>query len=120
MKLIFMAFLAMSFTMAQGQVTVGDSPKIYIADPERADPEKDCGHAIRSGDLRFVGVAGFALSVPGVDDYHPRFWKTNGVKVIAGTGDVGNRRFNEQAITYAARYNATLLKYLSTKRVPKP
>jgi hypothetical protein len=66
--------------------------------------------------LRFVGVAGYALDVPGVADYQTRYWKTNGVKVIAKTSDVGDFAFNEAARKYAQRYNAQLLKYLSTQR----
>jgi hypothetical protein len=61
-------------------------------------------------------VAGYALNVPGVEDYQTRYWRTNGVKVIARTSDVGDRAFNEAARKYARRYNAQLLKYLSTHR----
>jgi hypothetical protein len=56
------------------------------------------------------------LDIPGVADYQTRYWKTNGIKVIAGTSDVGHRDFNEAARTYASRYNAALLKYLATHR----
>jgi len=58
----------------------------------------------------------YALDVPGVADYQARYWKTNGVKIIARTSDVGDRAFNEAARKYARRYNAELLKYLSTQR----
>jgi hypothetical protein len=61
-------------------------------------------------------VAGYALDVPGVADYQTRYLRTNGVKVIAGTSDVGDLAFNEAARKYARRYNAQLLEYLSTHR----
>jgi hypothetical protein len=111
--------LCISSTVAQlsnAQRTVTSSPAFMLAHPERANPEKDCQFAIARHDFRFVGVAGFALDVPGVPDYHARYWETNGVKVIGGTGDVGHRNFNEAARAYASRYNAALLKYLATHR----
>lgn len=111
--------LCISAIVAQlgiAQRTVTSSPAFTLADPERANPEKDCQRAIARHDFRFVGVAGFALDVPGVADYQTRYWRTNGVKVIARTRDVGHRDFNEAARAYANRYNAALLKYLATHR----
>jgi len=111
--------LCISWTVAQlsnAQRTVTSSPAFTLADPERANPEKDFRRAIARHDFRFVGVAGFALDVPGVPDYQTRSWKTNGVKVIAGTSDVGHRDFNAAARVYATRHNAALLKYLATHR----
>ena len=100
--------------VVHAQHTVTDSPRISLPHPDRANAEQDCKRAIAHRDLRFVGVAGYALDVPGVPNYHERYWKTNGVKVIEGTSDVGNRPFNDAARTYARRYNEELLKYLST------
>jgi hypothetical protein len=111
--------LCISSTLARpsdAQRTVTSSPSFTLAHPERTNPEKDCQFAIARHDFRFVGVAGFALDVPGVQDYQARYWKTNGVKVIGGTGDVGHRNFNKAARAYASRYNAALLKYLATHR----
>jgi hypothetical protein len=111
--------LCISWTVGQlsdAQRTVTSSPAFRLAHPERANPEKDCQRAIARNDFRFVGVAGFVLDVPGVPDYQARYWKTNGVKVIAGTSDVGHRDFNEVARAYANRYNAALLKYLAIHR----
>ena len=87
-----------------------------VAHPETANSEEDCRRAIAHHDLRFVGVAGAALDVPGVADYQTRYWNTPGVKVIARTSDVGDLAFNEAARKYARRYNAQLLKYLSMHR----
>jgi len=112
-------FVCISWVAAQSvhaQRTVTESPRITVPHPETANPEQDCTHAIARHDLRFVGVAGYALDVPGVADYQARYWKTNGVKIIARTSDVGDRAFNEAARKYARRYNAQLLKYLSTHR----
>jgi hypothetical protein len=112
-------FVCITWVAAQcihAQRTVTESPRITVPHPETANPEQDCTHAIVRHDLRFVGVAGYALYVPGVADYQARYWKTNGVKIIARTSDLGNRAFNEAARKYARRYNAQLLKYLSTHR----
>jgi hypothetical protein len=115
-KLLLLICVMMCFEKAQSQISVSDSPKIHIAHPEKANPEKDCERALREGDARFVGVAGIALNVPGVPEYYPRYWKKNGVKVIAETSDVGNRPFNRAAQAYAERYNAALLKHLVKER----
>jgi hypothetical protein len=98
------------------QRTITDSPVVTVRHPAAANPEEDCKRAIGRHDLRFVGVAGYALDVPGVADYQTRYWKSNGVKVIARTSDVGDLAFNEAARKYARRYNAQLLKYLSVRR----
>jgi hypothetical protein len=111
--------LCAGWTLAQpsdAQRTVTGSPSFTLAHPERANPEKDCQRAIARHDLRFVGVAGYALDVPGVADYQTRYWKSNGVKVITGTSDIGEREFNDAARAYASRYNAALLKYLAPHR----
>ena len=112
-------FVCLSCIAAQSvnaQRTITDSPVITVPHPETADPEEDCRRAIARHDLRFVGVAGYALDVPGVADYQTRYWKTPGVKVIARTSDVGDLAFNEAARKYARRYNVQLLKHLSTHR----
>ena len=101
---------------ACAQRTVSDSPRITVSHPDTANAEQDCIRATSRHDLRFVGVAGFALDVPGVPDYEVRYWKTNGVKVITGTSDAGGHAFNKAARDYARRYNAQLLKYLSTHK----
>ena len=87
-----------------------------LAERYRIERELGAGGMATVYLARFVGVAGFALDVPGVPDYQARYWKTNGVKVIGGTGDVGHRDFNDAARAYANRYNAALLKYLASHR----
>ena len=114
--LLFVCISCIAAQPVHAQRTVSDSPRITVPHPETANPEQDCRRAIGRHDLRFVGVAGYAVDVPGVADYQIRYWKTNGVKVIARTSDVGNLAFNEAARKYARRYNAQLLKYLSTHR----
>ena len=106
----------MAIQSVHAQRTITDSPRITVRHTESTDAEQDCLRAIAHHDFRFVGVAGYALDIPGVPDYHARYWKTNGVKVITGTSDVGDLAFNEAARKYARRYNARLLKYLSTHR----
>jgi hypothetical protein len=114
--LLFVCISWIAAESAQAQRTITDSPQITVPRPETANPEQDCRRAIGRHDVRFIGVAGYALDVPEVADYQTRYWKTNGVKVIARTSDVGDLAFNEAARKYARRYNAQLLKYLSTHR----
>src|SRR5260370_42131326 len=103
--LLFVCISWIAAESVQAQRTITDSPQITVSHPETANPEEDCRRAIGRHDLRFVGVASYALDVPGVADYQTRYWKTNGVKVIARTSDVGDLAFNEVARKYARRYN---------------
>jgi hypothetical protein len=115
--LLLTCISCMAIQLVHAQRTITDSPRITVRHPESANAEQDCSRAIAHRDFRFVGVAGYALDVPGVPDYQTRYWKTNGVKVMTGTSDVGDLTFNEPARKYARRYNARLLKYLLTHRI---
>jgi hypothetical protein len=114
--IVFVCISCIAAQFVNAQRTITDSPVITVPHPEAANPEEDCRRAIARHELRFVGVAGYGLDVPGVADYQTRYWKTPGVKVIARTSDVGDLAFNEAARKYARRYNAQLLKHLSTHR----
>jgi hypothetical protein len=85
-------------------------------------PERDAEHAIQRGDLGFIGVYGYAYTIPGVEGvylYH-RFPKNiySQLKVIRGTTDVrrgpADYAFNDKARSYAERYNGVLLDWLET------
>jgi hypothetical protein len=77
----------------------------------RASPEADVERALAEGDRRFVGVMGYALVVPGVEDRDLK--KEHGVKVIPYVSDMieGYRHkvFVDIAHKYAEQYNAELL-----------
>lgn len=83
----------------------------------RSDPTKDFKKAIAKSDLRFVGVMGFALEIPGVPSAHWKHYKdTYGVRIIPGTSDayesIEHQNLNEKAREYAATYNKLLMQYL--------
>jgi len=82
-----------------------------------ANPEKDFETARRKGDLRFVGMMGYGLSVPGVPDYEKTYAKSVGVKIIPGTTDAitsqKQSQLEEAVRLYAKRYNQLLLQYLA-------
>ena len=83
-----------------------------------ADPDRDVAEAIRRGDFRFIGVMGYAVTLPGVEDYGEQY-QSYGVRIIEGTSDViandAVRLLNEQAYRYAERYNKLLMKHLNRK-----
>jgi hypothetical protein len=63
---------------------------------------------------RFLAVSGFAVHVPGVDDFETKYsWKTDAF-VIPGTSDYfgceEERDFNRRAEEFAKRYNQRLLR----------
>jgi hypothetical protein len=85
-----------------------------IAKLKTANPAVDVADALAAGDRRFVGVMGFGLVVPGVDQSSYKY--PEGVKVIPNTSD-GIRNDSEAELQdvarmYALQYNATLLSRL--------
>ena len=86
---------------------------------DRADVASDFRHHVRQKrDTRFVAIYGFATIVPGTDEAHSRLIRQRGVRYIEGTSDTPaspeEQRLNDKAEAYAERYNAMLLKYLSS------
>jgi hypothetical protein len=92
---------------------------------ESADPAADVTTAIARGDLRFLGIAGYTVTVPGVlsvtgppsDKDNERLVARHGVRVIEGTSDdKAVLAFQMAAIRYAERYNTLLLQHLKQSR----
>lgn len=101
--------------------SAGDGPfvkwqTVEFALPKSANAEADVRNAIAKGDLRFVGVCGFAVDIPGLKDSEKHLVTPQGVKVIAGTTDATNdpaeHAFNTAAESYALTYNRLLKEHL--------
>ena len=78
-------------------------------------PEERLAAANRRGELQLLGVQGFALTIPGIDEPEAsRYRDRYGVLPIPGTTDTPespeHERLNRQAEDYATRYNRLLLK----------
>jgi len=91
---------------------------------ERADPSKDLAEALRTNDLRFLGLGGYSREVvPGVPDFDERY-KQFGMTMIPGTGDVfenaEHKRLQRVARDYARRYNTLLLEHLRSRGIKNP
>jgi len=114
---VLMLFL---ISVSQVQSAVADNEIADIAYLRRLvarDPVKDAQDSIAKGSLRFLGVAGYVVHVPGVDTD-----KLIGctailerVDVIRGTSDalMGKEHSDliEKARTYAFRYNSLVAKH---------
>lgn len=90
-----------------------------------ADPVKDFEAAKKAGDLRFIGMMGYAMVVPGVPDYETRYSKRVGVKVVKGTTDaITSReqdRLQEAVRAYAEKYNELVINnLLQSKKTRHP
>lgn len=92
---------------------VGDAHVDDLRTLEHADAAQDVQAAIRGNDLRFLGIAGYVVEVPGAETsrhLHEKY----GVRVIEGTSDVVFGREHSRLIgvarRYARQYNALLLK----------
>jgi hypothetical protein len=83
--------------------------RAFIAVPVKNRLESALGR----GDLRFLGVYGYALEVPGVLKSEADRISKNGVLPIPGTSDAlvseEHGTLNDEAREYAAKYNALLL-----------
>lgn len=95
-----------------------DGVTVELRATRTADPVAELRKAIHRKDLRFLGVAGFGLMVPGV----PSGGTTNpvvairGVRVIEGTSDFiqsdEQERLQPFADRYVRRYNHLLFEHL--------
>jgi hypothetical protein len=80
-----------------------------------ASPEQDALGAYHRGDLRLLGVYGYGLYVPGVEESDPAcdaHMEAHGVRGIAGTSDAIRAStqwwFQQKATIYVTKYNAVL------------
>ncbi len=91
--------------------------RTYMRLVDSADYQDDFEEAIARADMRFVGVLGYALQVPGVPDYDTVYSKSNGVKIIEGTSDSHPDSASlAQSVffkSYAMGYNTLLLNHLT-------
>lgn len=62
--------------------------------------------AVAEGDLRFLAIYGYTLSVPGIPDDE---WGPGDAQVIPGTSDTLPERLSDQVRDYAVRYNLGVL-----------
>lgn len=80
---------------------------------QSADVSAEVAAAVSKGNFRFVGVMGFALTVPGVPDYETKYATQYGLRVIEHTSDAiespEHAQLQRVAHDYAERYNKLLL-----------
>lgn len=78
------------------------------------DPETRARAAVTSGSPYILGIQGYSLTFPGVDDL--AVVRTIGYQIIEGTSDVAQsgpcRDYQGRAMTYAERFNRTIISLL--------
>lgn len=80
---------------------------------DAADPQADAQQAIKTGDLRLLGMATRSVSIPGVATDDILKYETKcGVQLIDGISDVvrsdEHLRLMQKARSYALKYNAII------------
>lgn len=80
---------------------------------DAADPQTDAQQAIKKGDLRLLGLATRAVSIPGVNEEERYLYERDcGVQLIEGISDVirsdEHLRLMQKARSYALKYNAII------------
>jgi hypothetical protein len=80
---------------------------------DAADPQSDAKQAIKTGDLRLLGMATRSVSIPGVETNRILKYETKcGVQLIEGISDVvrsdEHLRLMQKARSYALKYNAII------------
>jgi hypothetical protein len=119
--------LIASYAFVQGREAekADDGMAAALRRLESSDPGADVTAAIGRGDLRFIGIAGYTVTVPGVlnvtgqpsDKDNERLVARQGVRVLEGTSDdKAALAFQLAAIRYAERYNTLLLQHLKQNR----
>ena len=92
---------------------------VWAADPTTSLNASDLQAAIKKGDYRFIGLMGYTLYVPGVqqDEFYQKHEAEFGVKVITGTSDFFEIPEQEELVrvggAYAEKYNRFLLKKIA-------
>jgi len=88
----------------------------------RLSPARELRAAIERGDLRAIGVCGYACMPVGLDSRDYSIVDVRNLNTIEGTSDAPpNRdaeRLNEAAATYATAYNLLLVAYVRDHRAP--
>lgn len=83
---------------------------------EKANPDQDLRSGIERNDLRFKGLSGYVVDVPGVEDNI--LIQKYGVDVIGGTSDVirsyEHGRLTAIARYYAEHYNMALARHINS------
>ena len=96
---------------------------LRLSEMAAANPEKDLWKAINRHDLRFVGIYGFSLDVPGLmgAKVNPLV-RLKGVNAVEGTSDAiqstRQERLQSRAERYALRYNRSLLGFIKRSDDP--
>lgn len=128
---IFLAVLSMAL-LFRDSIAFGMSQEEQMAIRQElmrlqtADPAKDLETALKQGDYRFVGLMGYALMVPGVDQdlFHKNYEHKFGFKVIKGTSDSFEIPEQEELVrigtAYAERDNRFLEKEIANKPLKPP
>jgi hypothetical protein len=80
------------------------------------NPDSMALSELKRDSIYFLGVMGYALDVPGVDNYYKNFSDHVPVKVIEGTGDFITSKevaiLNDMARKYCLRYNNVVLRWI--------
>jgi len=111
--------MALVAIMSHGCSEKGSKYADQIKALESANVTAEVEDAVSKGDLRFVGVMGVGLIVPGVPDYYEKYAAKYEVRVIENTSDAieseEHRRLQEVAYRYAEEYNRLLITRLPKK-----
>jgi hypothetical protein len=83
---------------------------------DAADPQADAQQAVKTGDLRLLGMATRSINLPGVKaDQVMKYDEKCGFQLIDGISDVvrsdEHLRLMQKARSYALTYNTVIMKY---------
>lgn len=103
-------------TAKHAEAHAPSSAVAQLAIYEKRDGALDAEKDFRNGKVRFLAVQGYALTVPGIENFFPKFSHTYKYHVIEGTSDaVQNAKelqLQTAAESYAQAYNLKLARLL--------
>ena len=128
MKNILLILLSFIILLPNSNIYAGDNiEKLLKHELEALDlknPQKDLAKRMKHNDFRFIGLYGYTIYFPGVDQNDSYLTNKYGVLPIKGTSDciMSQRHLKliQQAQHYAKIYNTTLFSYIKDKSPPSP
>ena len=120
-----MAICALTILVSHASEETGAEKVKQLRWVESADPISDAKRSIENGNFALLGIAGYTVTIPGVDESKKfEYREKYGLRILEGTSDVvhgtEHLRLIRLAKGYAKKYNLYMLNYMGGNGGPSP
>ena len=120
---LFLLFLICTSLVQASDIKSQSTESILMEELKKLNlknPKQDVIKNLKNNDMRFIGVYGFTIMLPGIpDEYKFKIAKQYGIRAIKGTSDKIESSLHSDLISkaygYAYEYNKILVKALRDK-----